>query len=270
MQKISCYLYPNRIDVVMDVAEFTVRYNIVYQNRIKIYQGIDNVLTLDVKNSEQKRIDISAMDLKMLVTDTAGKEIVTKTVTPMTTTGLGTVNIAETDLVGYDPQFLKFTVYRDNGDTTKTILYADTQFGVKGNMELIGDALTTETPERFITTFNQITNDDTTPYEVNFFSDAVEIRQPNYVVDELLDSFNLDFMFNGLEGDITVQFTKDSVIHAFTSWEDIETFSVVPSTSTVTKTYSYPLYNREMAWARIKFIRTNNNTGTVDKVIIRL
>jgi len=72
MQKISSYLYPNRINVVADLALFSTRWNIVYQNRVKIYQGVDNVLTIDVKNSDQKRIDISEMDLHMIVTDTNG------------------------------------------------------------------------------------------------------------------------------------------------------------------------------------------------------
>ena len=88
MQKISSYLYPNRINVVADVALFPVRWNIVYQNRIKIYQGVDNVLTLDVKNSDQKRIDISEMTLKMSITDTLGRDLTTVNVTPSASSGL--------------------------------------------------------------------------------------------------------------------------------------------------------------------------------------
>ena len=55
MQKISCYLYPNRINVVADVALFPVRWNIVYQNRVKIYQGVTlGALSVD-KNLQNKK-----------------------------------------------------------------------------------------------------------------------------------------------------------------------------------------------------------------------
>ena len=42
MQKISTYLYPNRIELLADLAGFTVEYTNVYQRNIKIYAGIDN------------------------------------------------------------------------------------------------------------------------------------------------------------------------------------------------------------------------------------
>jgi len=93
------------------MAIFPVRWNIVYQNRIKIYQNIDNVLTIDVKNSEQKRIDISDMDLKMCITDVLGKELLTSDLVPSTTTGLATVTISEDDLLNLTPQFLTFSSY---------------------------------------------------------------------------------------------------------------------------------------------------------------
>ena len=62
MQKISSYLYPNRIEVIANVAldpdTCPVEWKIVYQKPIKIYKGVDNVIELEVKNSDQKRIDL--------------------------------------------------------------------------------------------------------------------------------------------------------------------------------------------------------------------
>jgi hypothetical protein len=271
MQKISSYLYPNRINVVADVALFPVRWNIVYQNRVKIYQGVDNVLTLDVKNSDQKRIDISEMTLKMSITDTLGRDLATVDVTPGVTTGLATITIAEDALANITPQFLNFTIYRENEDDTKTVLYADTQFGAKGNIELIGSVLATGVPARYITRFIPITNTNTgLPWRPVYYSDAVEIRQPNILRASEDDTVDLNFEFKALAGTVTVQYTTSDVVSTGTDWVDIEAFTVTTSTVTLTKTYSYPTYTREMAWFRVKYDLEIGNTGTLDKVTVLL
>ena len=262
MQKISSYLYPNRINVVADVTLFPVRWNIVYQNRIKLYQGVDNVLTLDVKNSDQKRIDISEMILKMTVMDTAGKEILVTDVNPTATTGLATISILADDLVELNPQFLSFTIYRENEDDTKTILYADTQFGAVGKMELLGSAVSVPTPERYITRFNLLSDRDYNLTAITWYSDAVEIRKPNFVGAASADAIELDFKFNKSNAVVTVQFTQDEVVNAYTEWTDALGFGVFPSDTSATKTISYPTYSRSYSWMRVKFVQTSyNGTG---------
>ena len=275
MQKISSYLYPNRINIVADVTLFPVRWNIVYQNRIKLYQGVDNVLTLDVKNSDQKRIDLDTLlgageSLKMSVQDVMGKEFLVADVTLSATKGLATVNIQETDLVNLDPQFLNFTIYKINSDASKTVFYADTQFGVKGNMELVGSALGIETEPRYITRFAPITVTDPQPTIITYYSDAVEIRQPNYLNAAVNDSVDLDFIFDGLAASITVEYTEDAVVSSNTLWTTLETFAVTTATTSITKTYDNPEYNRDANWLRVKYVRTTNNAGNIDKVTIRL
>jgi hypothetical protein len=270
MQKISSYLYPNRINVVADLALFPTRWNIVYQNKIKIYQGVDNVLTIDVKNADQKRIDIDEMDIRMIITDTAGKLVSDVEVAATQTLGLATATVSAADLEFVSPQFLNFSIYRINEDETKTVLYADTQFGAKGNMELMGTILAKETPVREITTFTVITRDTVVPFVPRYFSDAVEIKQPNFLINPEDDEITLDFIFKNLDGEVTVQFTKDTVISSSIDWTTIESFTVSQSTATTTKVYAYPTYNREWAWARVYYIPNTNTTGSIDKVLVRL
>ena len=275
MQKISSYLYPNRINIVADVTLFPVRWNIVYQNRIKLYQGVDNVLTLDVKNSDQKRIDLDELlgvgeSIRMSIQDVLGKEFLVATVTPSATKGLATVNIQETDLVNLDPQFLNFTIYKINSDASKTVFYADTQFGVKGNMELVGSAVGTGTEPRYITRFAPITVTDPQPTVITYYSDSVEIRQPNYLDSAVNDSVDLDFIFAGLAASITVEYTEDTVVSSNTLWTTLETFAVTTATTAITKTYDNPEYNRDANWLRVKYVRTTNNAGNIDKITIRL
>jgi len=269
MQKISSYLYPNRISVVADLALFPVRWKIVYQNRIKIYKGVDNVLTLDVKNADQKRIDIASMDLKMSVTDVNGLFLGEYEIVPGITTGLATINIPEDDLDLLDPQFLNFTIYRENDDDTKTILYADTQFGAVGQMELVGSAVSTQEPERYITNFSPLTNTDVRPFLTTYYSDAVEIKSSNYLNrPENTDSIELEFFFNKSNAAVTVQVTKDAIISSGTIWTDILSFGVFPEDTTATKTITYPKYNRSLTWLRVKFEQTTytGEGATVDLI----
>lgn len=270
MQKLSVYLYPNRINVVADVAIFPVRYNIVYQNTIKIYQGVDNVITIDVKNTDQKRIDIDAMDLKMCVQDIYGKEFLTVDLDPSATQGLATATITEQDLEHIPPQYLQFSIYRLNEDDTKTIFYADTQFGAKGKMQLIENPLNVGTPPRYITRFNPITFINPSPQYTIYYSDAVDIRLPNYLAADTADTFDLDINFSGLEGSVIVEYTKETVIGANIEWTTLDTFNVVPATTTLSLTYTYPDYSREANWLRIQYQPVANNTGKIDKAIVRL
>lgn len=272
MQKISSYLYPNRINVVADVAVFPVRWNIVYQNRVKIYQGVDNLLTIDVKNPDQKRIDISSMVLEMNIMDVNGQALATLPVTPTATLGLATVNVTPDLLSNLTPQFLSFTIYRVNQDLTKTLLYADTQFGATGNMELVGSAVPKDIPPRYITRWlERVTNVFAIPVTKTWYSDAVEVKYPNHLDAETTDSVDFEFFFNGLDGVVTVEFTKDPVVSSSITWQAVDEFVADPLTSTITRTYSYEngLYDREWAWARVTYVRATDNTGNIDKVIIR-
>jgi hypothetical protein len=259
MQKISSYLYPNRVEVVADVDLFPTRWKIVYQNRLKIYQGVDNVITFDVKNTDQKRIDISEMILKMSITDITGKQIAIVDVEPKETTGLATATIAENSLTTLNPQFLSYALYRINDDETKTVVYADANFGAFGQLELVGSVVAIDTPPRYITSFNPDTNLNARPVYTTYYSDAVEVRKPNWLNLEQDDSLELDFKFNKGNASVTVQFTRDDTLSSSTIWEDVIGFGVTPDDVSATKEIPYPIYNRDIAWMRVKFVQTSYN-----------
>jgi hypothetical protein len=76
MQKIQSYLYPNRIILLADLAGFTVENKVVYARTIKIYQGIDNVIELDIQNADQKRIDLTTLsNITVHVMDASGNNL---------------------------------------------------------------------------------------------------------------------------------------------------------------------------------------------------
>ena len=74
MQKISSYLYSNRIVINLDLASSPVEWRIVYQRNVKLYKGYDNIIELDIKNAEQRRFNVSALTLKCLTSDNGSQQ----------------------------------------------------------------------------------------------------------------------------------------------------------------------------------------------------
>ena len=155
MQKISSYLYPNRITLLADLASFNVEFTSVYQRHLKIYNGIDNTIEFDIKNADQKRIDLTTVSLLELnVMDASGNALPNRpyTVTPTALKGIATVTIPQEDLVDLTEQYLKYSVTCINNGKD-TILYADTRFGAVGTIELVGNAMPTFRDPKVYDTF---------------------------------------------------------------------------------------------------------------------
>jgi len=264
MQKISSYLYSNRIAINLDLASSPVEWRIVYQRKVKIYKGYDNIISLDIKNSDQKRIDVSNLTLKCLIMDHLGEEVYTADVEHSDTPGLATFNIPSLAVDPLTPQFLRYAVYVLNDDTTRNVIYGDTQYGVTGFIDLIGDATITGIPQQVIKTFNYL--DDTAVNNLRYYySDAVVIKIPNENVN--LGSISLEFFTNLIDADVTVQTSTAGVASTTTKWTDLETFVVANTTTTLTKNYTV---DNDTVWLRIKYkLHQTNHTGTIDKIIVR-
>jgi len=156
MQKISSYLYPNRIELLADLAGFTVEYTNVYQRNVKIYNGIDNTIEFDIKNADQKRIDLSTIsNIELNVMDASGAALYNSpypVIPDPIMKGIASVTIPEEDLVNLSNQFLTYSVTAvKNGKDV--MLYGDTRFGGAGKIELIGNAMPTFRDETIYKTF---------------------------------------------------------------------------------------------------------------------
>lgn len=76
MQKVQSYLYPNRVILLADLAGFTVENRIVYARKVKLYNGVDNVIEFDIQNADQKRIDLTTLgNLSLNLMDAAGNSL---------------------------------------------------------------------------------------------------------------------------------------------------------------------------------------------------
>lgn len=271
MQKISAYIYTNRIPVVCDLGDSLTEWRVVFQRNVKIYKGIDNTLEFTFKNSQQRPITIDTLTMKMVITDEAHQEVYTATMTPsLTTPGLASCIIPSTVIQNVSPQLLKYAMYILNSDNTKTPIYNDVNYGMSGDIELIGGILPELADPLVIDVFNYMTSGtDASNLIRTYTSNAVEINAVNDFVSSPI--INLELRTTNLEADITVQISNYAVISSATVWTDLETFSVVPSTTRIYKSYTDIVdYSNNVGWLRIQYIPKNQSTGTIDKVIVQL
>ena len=155
MQKILSYLYPNRVQILADLTGFNVEYTNVYQRNVKIYRGINNTIEFDIKNADQKRVDLGTFTgLELNVMDAAGNALPNSPyeLSPTSLKGIATVTIPSADLAGLNNQYLKYSLIAMQA-FTQIPLYCDSKFGAVGTIELDGDAMPVTRPARTFTDF---------------------------------------------------------------------------------------------------------------------
>ena len=221
MQKISSYLYPNRVELLADLAGFTTEWTNVYQRTVKIYNGIDNTIEFDIKNADQKRLELITdsvavppkvaviTGIEMNVMDASGTELPNSpyTVTPHPTLkGIATVTIPQEDLVDLSDQYLTYSVtaLKDGNDV---MLYGDSRFGATGKIELIGNAMPTFRNDRVYKTFTAEIDLNGHP---TYHSSAIPATFYEAVKTETM-SFNVDL--RGFTGSIWLEATEQSTLN---------------------------------------------------------
>jgi hypothetical protein len=269
MQKISTYLYPNRIELLADLAGFTTEYTNVYQRNIKIYAGIDNTLEFDIKNADQKRINLSTLsNIELNIMDASGLALpnspyVIAPLDQITYKGLASVTLPADDLVELDHQFLTFSVSAVQSGKD-VLFYGDTRFGALGKIELVGDAMPAIRDEQIATSFYKDLQYGTSMVEY-FHSSAIPLRFYEAVPTTVA---SIDFRFNTLVGTVLVEATKDASISSETftlRGTVLETFAVSGTTTNLLKTYTDI---GDYTYVRISYTNATNNTGTITKVSV--
>jgi hypothetical protein len=270
MQKISSYLYPNRVQLLADLAGFTTEYTNVYQRTVKIYSGVDNTIEFDIKNADQKRIDLSTLtSIQMHVMDATGKALACSpyTVTPMNQTtlkGLATVTIPALDMEILDGQFLQYSVVAKK-NLADVILYADSRFGALGKIELIKSVIPYHS--RPVQIFNSFTGE--IDLDGNVINHSSAIPATFYEAD-ITPALQFTIEMTGFIGRIWLVGTERSTI-------SVEAFR--HSATLLTQTYITP-NSQTLIWANVnvedfKYFRVyyqGDNpltpTGSVNRILI--
>lgn len=267
MQKILSYLYPNRIEILANLTGFTVEYTNVYQKNVKIYRGIDNVLEFDIKNADQKRIDLATLnEITLNIMDTEGNALPNSpyTLTPIPALkGIATATIPVEDLADLTDQYLKFSLTALQ-DSTDVILYTDSKFGAIGTMELNGSVAPVIRNDRVYKTFtgeidldgNVINHTSSIPAK---FYEAIPITQLSF-----------DINITGFIGTIWLEATTDSTIsvNSYLNATRLQSFTTAIATTT---TVSFGNVNiGEFNYFRVLYQGDDplTPTGTVDNVTV--
>ena len=277
MQKISSYLYPNRVQLLVDLAGFTTEYTNVYQRTVKIYNGIDNTIEFDIKNADQKRINLSTLSIiELNVMDSQGNALSNSpyTVTPLNQTthkGISTVTIPQDDLVELQDQFLRYSVtaVKDGHDI---ILYGDSRFGAVGTIELIGNAMPTFRNERVYKDFSA---------EMNL--EGLPIRKSSSIPTtfyeaEKTTSLDFEIAYTGFKGTIWIEGTTESTITTEAFKPEVRIYEFPELTVAASGTFTVTMDIGEYKYFRVRYLNsrladvtgTNSSgtTGKVDKVTV--
>lgn len=259
MQFNPVYLYSNKIDVFTEqpTTWTTERYRKVYNRNLKIYKSVDNRIDIQVRNSDQKTMNITGSTLvfNLVVRDTQDLVFQKDFSAQDLTTGKVTITLTEEELYDLDPGFYQYSIVKEiretiNADeyrvTSKLPMYVDSQYGASATLEILGDVEGTVTQSQLVKEFELV--DPTVSGETSpppyFLSSIIDANLNRGTADDL---HTFQFYFDGYQGTVTIQGNLDTQgsTPRETTWSDVLTFE--PDTD-VTYKNVIGKYN----WFRIK------------------
>ena len=140
MSVITSYLYDNKITVQIldDDPTIKTRNRIVYSRPVKVYQGVDNVITLQFKNNDQKAANIIGKTFTFSLTANVGNVGVWSTTATISnvTTAIGSVTIDQATVANLTQEYYNYTVTYNSGNLTLPT-YVDDNWGGAGQLQVI-------------------------------------------------------------------------------------------------------------------------------------
>jgi hypothetical protein len=175
MQSLPVYLYPNTLEVILDL-DSTVRgvNQTMYQRDLKIQKGIKNQVRIQFKNSDQKRIPVSNTTTYVFsMFDAASQQLVLQKELSIiddgattSTRGLALLSLLESETVDLAKSSYKYSVtYQDPTDGTYLPAYANTYYGIPGTVYVSDDVYPVLQPSQEIVSFLKSYNSHTQLYE---------------------------------------------------------------------------------------------------------
>lgn len=256
MQVFTQYLLNNRVTLVADLADFTTEYRQVYKRNIKIYKGIDNTVEFQVKNADQKPVVINGKEVRFDIVDTNQRSLITKNATVLddgssrNTRGLIKVKLTAGELLNIDDQLAKYTIYLIDADGERTLLYADTQFGASGTIEIIDDAFaqpsTTHEVDNFLI--------DSGFYYSNAVTGEATRKDGLHTMTVYSDNFN---------GTFTVEVTLNDILNETAQWSTYASYTV--DFTQRTQPFLVEM-NGSFTYVRIKYA---DGQGSLSKFLLR-
>jgi hypothetical protein len=174
MQNLPIYLYPNTLDVILDL-DATVRgvNQVMYQRDLTIQKGIRNQVRIQFKNSDQKKVSIAGGRIFVFSMFDAVNQrlIIEKNLevlqTNTSTTGLALLTLTESDTLDLTKSSYQFSIKLRELDGSYTPTYANTYYGMAGTVHVSEDVFPLLQPSQETSDFQKSYNAEIFKYEHN-------------------------------------------------------------------------------------------------------
>jgi hypothetical protein len=139
---IKSYLYDNKIlvQVLDDDPTIKTRYRVVYSKTLKVYKDIDNQITVEFKNNDQKAANLTSRTFTLNVTDPGSNVAIWSSgiTVANATLAIGTVTLDTANVANLTLQRYNYTISYTYGNLTLPT-YTDDNWGASGQMEVISN-----------------------------------------------------------------------------------------------------------------------------------
>lgn len=139
MKTINSYKYNNEVVVLFNNDYQHNNYTVMYAHKVKIYRNIDNKVFFHVKNHDQKSVDLSDYNLKLVIlldNDSLYHELDCIPIDPVK--GKFYVVIPDHLSVSFDKQMYNFALFVQDSYGVKEVLYSDDFYNCRGEL-LVSD-----------------------------------------------------------------------------------------------------------------------------------
>lgn len=175
MQNLPVYLYQNELGVILDLDPTTRGVNnVMYQRDLQLQKGVKNVVRIQFKNSDQKRIVVNSTGTYLFTMFDAvnQRQVLEKPIkilddgTTLALRGTGEVIFSESDTINLEVSEYQFSVkYLDPIYGEYLPAYSNTYYGVAGHLKLLNDIYPTLQPSQSVNVFQQKYNDSIQLYQ---------------------------------------------------------------------------------------------------------
>ena len=271
MQLNSVYLYSNKVDVFTNALASwqTERYRRVYNRNLKVFRSVDNRIDLQVRNSDQKSADISGSTVVFNIIARAGKDLILKKdcITQSASTGKVYVVLTKEELENLESGSYNFSIVQEVRETidstdhrvvSRTPMYTDSQYGVIGILEVLGDVFGEADDSLLIDKFDYVNPASTGSTDARYYISSIVDPRSETVVPTSLHTFQL--YFTNYTGSVIVQGSLEN------SATPNRWVNILDPISYVGVSKEYINVVGKYNWLRIKHLPT---TGTVDKILYR-
>lgn len=258
------YLYQNNLDVFTTSTDSWTaeRYRRVYNRNLKIYRDVDNNLDFQVRNSDQKKLNLTGSYLVFnIINRDTNSLIFQKDCTPVDPSlGRYQITITQKELFDIERGFYDYTLVKeirtyidaDNYQVnSKLPLYVDSQYGSAGTIEIAGDVEGTIIPSLEINKFNRISPAAVGDLELEFYESSLIPVDPYLRTGN--SSYTFQFFPRNYTGEIAIQGSLDDSSTP-KIWSDVSIKEIVESSDSF-----YINIIGKYNYFRIR--HTPNNTG---------